>query len=865
MSLDLIIPYKLITAGGTFSKHSPTVEAFPLVTNTTPDNVILTEKVGNSEPGMYQWNGNLFRWQFLADYETVTSQLFGLADAIICLMPANTSILPIGDSGSATITVYRNGVEFSDYTVTSQGIQLTRPTQENDTYLILQTSSLRATSSPGIQDAPNDGNNYVRKNQAWNSLETISPTELGASSTGAEIFTAVSTSAVVNLLDVIPNSQIGAANGVAPLDSSSKVPIANLPGAILGAVTFQGIFTTGTSTLPAAATGNKGWYYVTSAAGTYTPPGGTLLTFSAGDYLISDGTQWNVIDTQDSVISVNGKTGEVVLEAGDITTGIFAPAQLGTNNANNTILTVNDTGNTTWVNQVPSSNLPVATDSNSGIIRVGQGLSISGSTLSADVRTVAGRTGNVTLTVADINGAAPLASPTFTGTPTVPTATADTNNTQAASTAYVTSAIATAVVPPYMYGKVYWVDAVNGLDTNPGSFERPWKTLTKASTTVTGSGVAVFVAPGTYSDSVNWTAQNCDIVGMCSRSNLVNITGEFTFNHTASSVRCSRLGFTGGLNHTGAGSVYLTNAQVAGFTRSSTGYFEAADCDFGDGNINITGAGTVVFLLGKYSEITINALDVLVSITNAINIVTTNGLQVQNGVLRIDGSAVTTTAVQGTAITTTANGVLVMSSTILSDAGGSPTPITVAGGYSFQDVIYNAATSNITGMPLPAGFVSNFDSISVTNAIIPSTTAGIKGTVLADNANAGSIGEYLEILTTDVALVSGDPIITVASLAITPGDWDIQAFCNITPVSPAAITLGALELTSNPQVFLEGDVGTYDTLASPGVVGWRATLSTGVIRINNNVSTNIDCNISATWTGGGTATVTTKIRARRIR
>ena len=39
---------------------------------------------------------------------------------------------------------------------------------------------------------------------------------------------------------------------------------------------------------------------------------------------------------------------------------------------------------------------------------------------------------------------APIASPTFTGTPTAPTASAGTNTTQIATTAYVTTAVASA-------------------------------------------------------------------------------------------------------------------------------------------------------------------------------------------------------------------------------------------------------------------------------------------------------------------------------------------------------------------------------------------------------------------------------------
>jgi len=55
-----------------------------------------------------------------------------------------------------------------------------------------------------------------------------------------------------------------------------------------------------------------------------------------------------------------------------------------------------------------------------------------------------GRQGVVTLITADITGAggAPIASPAFTGVPTVPTATAGTSTLQAASTAFVMNAIA---------------------------------------------------------------------------------------------------------------------------------------------------------------------------------------------------------------------------------------------------------------------------------------------------------------------------------------------------------------------------------------------------------------------------------------
>lgn len=60
--------------------------------------------------------------------------------------------------------------------------------------------------------------------------------------------------------------------------------------------------------------------------------------------------------------------------------------------------------------------------------------------LTAPVTSVAGKTGAVTLVVADVSGAAPLASPTFTGIPAAPTAAPGTNTTQIATTAFVTAA-----------------------------------------------------------------------------------------------------------------------------------------------------------------------------------------------------------------------------------------------------------------------------------------------------------------------------------------------------------------------------------------------------------------------------------------
>jgi len=238
-------------------------------------------------------------------------------------------------------------------------------------------------------------------------------TAIGASTVGATLFTETTTAAALSYLGGISTSEINVANGVAPLDSSGLVPLANIPASLIGAVDYQAPFIPGTTTLPAAATGNKGWYYIASTAGTYTPPSGTLLTFAGGDYLISNGTAWSTISTQGAVTSVNGQTGAVVLTAASITSGTFAAAQLGASAGDNLVLTTsgagaptwvatisaaqvgassgdslilstNGSGVSTWVATVPTANLPVATASALGLAEAGSGLSVSAGVFSVN-------------------------------------------------------------------------------------------------------------------------------------------------------------------------------------------------------------------------------------------------------------------------------------------------------------------------------------------------------------------------------------------------------------------------------------------------------------------------------------------------
>ena len=113
----------------------------------------------------------------------------------------------------------------------------------------------------------------------------------------------------------------GVANGYASLDASTKVPMAQIPDALVGASQYQGTWNASTNTpaIPTAAIGNKGWYYVVATAGTTNING--INSWAVGDQIISNGTVWQKIVNVSAVTSVNTYTGAVVLTKADVGLG----------------------------------------------------------------------------------------------------------------------------------------------------------------------------------------------------------------------------------------------------------------------------------------------------------------------------------------------------------------------------------------------------------------------------------------------------------------------------------------------------------------------------------------------------------------
>ncbi len=107
----------------------------------------------------------------------------------------------------------------------------------------------------------------------------------------------------------------GIALGYAGLDSAGKVPYSQLPSSIMA---YQGVWNASTNTPTLAdGSGDQGDTYRVNGSGTVNFGSGAI-EFTAGDYVIYNGTSWEKSDGTDGVVSVAGKTGTVTLVKADV-------------------------------------------------------------------------------------------------------------------------------------------------------------------------------------------------------------------------------------------------------------------------------------------------------------------------------------------------------------------------------------------------------------------------------------------------------------------------------------------------------------------------------------------------------------------
>lgn len=275
---------------------------------------------------------------FNCNAETVTVRM-GTNDDEMVLQPTSWSLIAYGYTSSFFIEtsgrVYDN--DYGDITVSNKGLTWSindGVLDKSDVGLgnVDNTSDDNKPISTATQSAlDNKADKSITVNgQALSSNVTITKSDVGLSNVDntADTDKPISTATASALSGKENISNKGVANGYAPLDSNAKVSTTYLPDSVLGGLKFKGTWNANTNnitssdgtinntSIPSAASGNEGWYFIVGTSGSTSVNG--ITDWVIGDWVLSTGSTWVKIDNTDQVVSVNGLTGAVTLTTANI-------------------------------------------------------------------------------------------------------------------------------------------------------------------------------------------------------------------------------------------------------------------------------------------------------------------------------------------------------------------------------------------------------------------------------------------------------------------------------------------------------------------------------------------------------------------
>ncbi|WP_208457759.1 hypothetical protein [Burkholderia vietnamiensis] len=221
------------------------------------------------------------------------------------------------------------------------------------------------------------------------------------------------------------------------------------------------------------------------------------------------------------------------------------------------------------------------------------------------------------------------------------------------------------------------------------------------------------------------------------------------------------------------------------------------------------------------------------------------------------GSANALQYASGTGFTCASNYALLSSPAF----NGVPTAPTASAGTSTTQI---ATTAFVQNAVAGGGNAGSFTTITASGLITPSQTAGIAGTNTNNNANAGSIGEYLNNSTTGTSLTSGAAA-NATSVPLSAGDWDAQCVATFVPAAGTTPSTVSVGINTTAATLPAVNTGGFALLASTFPAGAAQALTSPTIRIGPLSSPSTAyCVVQATYSGG-TMTVNGFIRARRPR
>ena len=367
----------------------------------------------------------------------------------------------------------------------------------------------------------------LQVNQGGTGATTLTGYVKGAGTTALTASSTIPNTDITGL-GTASTKDAGAALGVATLDAGGKVPVSELPAAVLGALSYQGTWDASTNnpTLTSSV-GTKGYYYVVSVAGSTNLNG--ITDWLVGDWAVYNGSIWQKVDNTETVTSVNGQTGAVVLTTTNVAEGTnlyYTDTRARASNSAGTGISY-DSGTGVITNSAPDQTVAIAG---------GTGISTSGTYPSFTVTNTAP---DQTVSIANGTGISATGTyPAFTVTNTgVTSAVAGTGisvsgstgavtvtNTAPDQTVALTGAGTTVVTGTYPNFTITSTDSTTG-------------TVTSVAATA-GTGISVTGSPITTSGTLNITNTAPDQTVAIASGTGISVSGtypNFTVTNTSPS------------------------------------------------------------------------------------------------------------------------------------------------------------------------------------------------------------------------------------------------------------------------------------------------------------------------------------------